>query len=800
NGAATMFEPQVSGIDKKTSSTIDSSPELRPAVKAPEKKLTLFALRVAVLEKAATRIGTLGFIWATVVLLGGFAITLERTDFWFVTVILVIEGARIFGRSHELEWQHQATWSIADVGISSFRAVKLSSRFLIKKVKSFFRRRRSTGRKISETAAGEGTGNGKREEKRIRRNRTWRSSEIPMFPLLKWIFLSRNISRFLYWLQLASAVTCVGLSMLKLIHRNYGATNAGDPNGKNRNAALIIFYSLALADAVLFLTEKAYWEWMVSVERLVEKVNGECELGDSGLVSTRRFFYDSYSKCINGSIFDGLKMDMVSFSMELLDSNSSDEQLIGARILRKFAGNPKFSDDTLQKIGTNLQVIGRLLEMLNWKEADEEEIRYSAAETLANLAGKVQNSLRIAEITGAMESISSLLHGATDRISEKRIIIDDGNYSPWSFNQLGLQILKKLARDRAICGKIGNTRGLLPKIIDFMHTEEKLLWQPTAAPSQIVTVKRSLQLLKLLTSTSGEAGKFLRRAISEIVFTVSYIRDILKNGDDRPDLQFLGIEILTNLAIDDEATEMIGRTGGVLKVLFIIFFNDSIPENRNKVRTAAGEALSMLSLHSNTICNLILNLKQNDKLIGALKNPLLNVNAARIIRHLCSYAGNDDSIPRLHSLTAAAPTILEAIMKEESKLQEVMIGAASSLFKFMDHHQATDSFRRASVGKRGLIRRLVGVLQKYRLPSTAVPGIRRYAIELSIWMMRNDETSIRYFEGFGMTVEMLESVLETTSELEGFNIFSGPVGVYRHRIEMHSLVEAAVGLLQPEEK
>lgn len=78
---------------------------------APEKRLTLFALRLAVLEKAASGLGTLGFVWATVVLLGGFAIKLDKVDFWLVTVILLIEGARIFSRSHELEWQHHSTWN-----------------------------------------------------------------------------------------------------------------------------------------------------------------------------------------------------------------------------------------------------------------------------------------------------------------------------------------------------------------------------------------------------------------------------------------------------------------------------------------------------------------------------------------------------------------------------------------------------------------------------------------------------------------------------------------------------------------
>lgn len=76
----------------------------------PEKELTLCALQLAVLEKAASGLGTLGFVWATVVLLGGFAITLQWKDFGFVTVTLLIEGTRIFGRSHELELRRQATW------------------------------------------------------------------------------------------------------------------------------------------------------------------------------------------------------------------------------------------------------------------------------------------------------------------------------------------------------------------------------------------------------------------------------------------------------------------------------------------------------------------------------------------------------------------------------------------------------------------------------------------------------------------------------------------------------------------
>ncbi|KAJ9154390.1 hypothetical protein P3X46_027732 [Hevea brasiliensis] len=660
----TIFEPR-SSIEKRDSAANSASTTPTTPVRAPEKKLTLFALRLAVFEKAATGLGTLGFIWATVVLLGGFAITLDTTDFWFVTIILLIEGTRIFSRSHELEWQHQATWSIAGAGITSFRALRSSSHFIIEAVKSIFRRitqvRKQSQHKRNVTQSSDTT-NSTNWDCQRKTTRTWRSSDVPILPYAQWFFLTRNISKILYWLQLASATACVALSLMKLIKHNYGEIAKGDTDKRNRQAALTIFYALALAEALLFLMEKAYWEWKVIYCKLLEEVNKECELGPSGMISIKRFFYDAYSRCVNGSIFDGLKMDLVAFAMDLLASNSPDEQLIGVQILCQFAMSERFSDDTLQKIGTNISVIERLVEMLNWKDPQEEVIRRSAAEILSELAGKKQNSLRVAGIPGSMESISSLLQtnrsssAAADEIGEKTIITDHVHYGFWTFNHLGLLILKKLAHDHDNCGKIGNTRGLLPKIIDLTHAGERILKDENVAHSQILTVKRSLQVVKMLASTTGTTGSHLRREISEIVFTISNIREILRHGEKRPVLQKLSIEILTNLALEVDATERIGGTGGVLRELFNIFFRHGAPESPNHVRIAAGEALAMLALESRSNCHRILKLMVLERLVEALEDPLLRVNAARILRNLCAYSGAD-CFSRLKGVTASAPTV-----------------------------------------------------------------------------------------------------------------------------------------------
>ncbi|TKY72095.1 hypothetical protein E2542_SST00833 [Spatholobus suberectus] len=645
--SSTMFEPRgLSSIEKRDSGA-DNSSFSSTTVRAPEKKLTLFALRLAVLEKAATSLGTLGFIWATVVLLGGFAITLDKTDFWFITIILLIEGTRIFSRSHELEWQHQATWSITDAGINSFRMLRSTPNLLLQSIKSLFRPIVVVKKHRRDILEANVTPRS-RDTLSIRTpTRTWISSDVPLLPYARWFFLSRHISKLLYWLQLFSATACVVLSSMKLIKHNYGEVAKGDTDRRNRESALNIFYALALAEALLFLIEKAYWEWKISYCKLLDEVNKDCELGPSGMVSIRRFFYDAYSRCVNGSIFDGLKMDMVCFAMDLLASHSPDEQLIGGRILRQFAVSERFSDDTLQKLGISISVVERLVEMLNWTDHKEEEIRLSAAEILSALAGKKQNSIRIAGIPGAMESVSSLLQTnrncipAADEIGEKKLIFDHPDYGYWTFNHLGLLILKKLARDHDNCGKIGNTRGLLPKIIDFTHAEERLLKNENVTPSQILTVKRSLQLVKMLASTTGTNGKHLRREISEIVFTISNIRDILRHGEKHPLLQKLSIEILTSLALEEEASERIGGTGGVLKELCNIFFKDCMAESQKDVTTVAGEALAMLALESKSNCHRILKLKVLERLIEALKVPLLRVNAARILRNLCTYSGSE---------------------------------------------------------------------------------------------------------------------------------------------------------------
>jgi hypothetical protein len=47
-------------------------------------------------------------------------------------------------------------------------------------------------------------------------------------------------------------------------------------------------------------------QWTVGHHRLLERVASDCHLATAcGAVAVRRFFNDSYSRCLNGNIFDG---------------------------------------------------------------------------------------------------------------------------------------------------------------------------------------------------------------------------------------------------------------------------------------------------------------------------------------------------------------------------------------------------------------------------------------------------------------------------------------------------------------
>lgn len=123
--------------------------------------------------------------------------------------------------------------------------------------------------------------------------------------------------------------------------------------------------------------------------------------------------------------------------------------------------------------------------------------------------------------------------------------MDAYNYTV--FSMVGLWTLKILSIEHENCSKIGSNRGLHPKIIGLTELNTNVF------ESQINTTELALELMRMLARSTCSTRKALGRGISEIVFSISNLRDVLhyrevtKNG-----LQILAIDTLMSLALEEE--------------------------------------------------------------------------------------------------------------------------------------------------------------------------------------------------------------------------------------------------------
>ena len=164
--------------------------------------------------------------------------------------------------------------------------------------------------------------------------------------------------------------------------------------------------------------------------------------------------------------------------------------------------------------------------------------------------------------------------------------------------------------------------------------------------------------MKRLASATGHTGKVLRQEISEIVFTVSNMREILQHAENHMMLQKLGIEVLTSLAMDEEAREKIGATGGMITELLRLFFREGCATQQEmELRVEAGEALAMLALENERNCDRILKREQVvERLVASLTDPVVRISSFRILKNLCAFNGTG-CVSRLRGVTAAIPTV-----------------------------------------------------------------------------------------------------------------------------------------------
>jgi hypothetical protein len=145
----------------------------------------------------------------------------------------------------------------------------------------------------------------------------------------------------------------------------------------------------------------------------------------------------------------------------------------------------------------------------------------------------------------------------------------------------GLKILKCLAMDHSLCYKIGETQGLLTILVDLIEVRYRTQIPNGPKSPYRKTIKKSLQLLQLLSGATGRSGKLLRPLITNVVSTIPHVRDILAHREKFGELQRFAVDILTNLALDETSRGTIGSTGGVLKNLMALLVQQGMPSHSN---------------------------------------------------------------------------------------------------------------------------------------------------------------------------------------------------------------------------
>ncbi|KAL3680215.1 hypothetical protein R1sor_023171 [Riccia sorocarpa] len=839
--------------------------------KAPEQHITIFALRLALIEKGASGLGALSFLWATVVILGGFATSVNETDFWVVTLIILAESSRIFSRSHELEWQRLSVRSHEGIAHRFLTSVTLA-RDLTTRIKSFLHfQTEITDGGTSPTGAGGAqlsppgsvsspslqNPKGTRPPAPVRRmnivdsktkdqTRTWNAPSLQIVPFTHHLATTKLVSRLLYAVQLLSAMMSIALAIWRLQQQDFFYNpNGNQQKPPNITVSMNVFYILSVVEAGMFLAEKSYWEYKIRVKELLQSVNKEAELGPENLVTVKQFFYDVYSQCLRGSVFDGLEMDLVSFSTSWLQAEDFKQQLGGARLLNRIVSGPDgkprkdhFAADCLRRMGTSPGIIERLVEMLSWSSKHEQPLLSEVSTVICRLVVYNRNCSRIVAIPGSIEGITNLLlpHKWPTSKASEQFLEQTKTYLELSLN--GLRILKYLCKDHKNCLRIGEAKGLLSILIFFIEVRNEKAFEHSTSSGKdpehgrdilyyyLKRYKKSLQVIGLLAANTNTSGGTLRSRIAAVVSGLKNLRDMIHYGRSQPELQRLSVEILFHLAIDLDVRKTIGATGGIIRSLYDLFAsydeaasgktscNPSTTseksnftkerQERRLVSQTAGKTLSRIVLQNEKNCLKLVYVNSKNG------EPFLKCMTEFLSKPLKKAAGTANE-----EIASCSTQILKEAADDAN---EEIASCTAQILRSVIHHVDDKLKRQVAEGSAHIVLQLIQQrLQKKRsllyesylgLASKIVEHLNLETYSLLIHkVIKQDELAVLILKNlrhtpstnrfpnirrFGSLVQVLHDTLDSISEVENFCLFSGLVGYVKHLEEMETLVNRAI--------
>ncbi|TVU50537.1 hypothetical protein EJB05_01912, partial [Eragrostis curvula] len=391
-------------------------------------------------------------------------------------------------------------------------------------------------------------------------------------------------------LQFPAAVLRVELSLLRLIFHNYygdgvhpGNKTLGDET--NLTPSLIIFYGTVLGQGILYIVACILQIFSFIPRRSLVHLGGF--RGQLGVESVDLYYEYAFSKFMAGDVLAPKKINLITFAVDFLNSDSSKNQLYGIRIMHSLLQKEQTKTRLLSKLSRSTKTMTRLIKMLDWTNPSDAKIRLLAAKVTVEVA----KNYRVVMIPGTVQVVSGLLdygppkklqnplldtdveqeeiHGlvssadsnevethdvvhdlldtqtrTTEQVGTAKenswtVIIRERILAYWSAPKeeplmdhdilpaLGMSIIHNLAgSSEDNCQEIIKQKGLIPKIIGFSRSDTT-----NTDTKRNVLVKSSLKALHKLTNIEGVIGIELRHSISIHPFLLGNLAGIL--GDSR---------------------------------------------------------------------------------------------------------------------------------------------------------------------------------------------------------------------------------------------------------------------------
>ncbi|KAG2570574.1 hypothetical protein PVAP13_7KG053118 [Panicum virgatum] len=445
-----------------------------------------------------------------------------------------------------------------------------------------------------------------------------------------------------------------GVSLWRIIERDYVDASDKDDPTKNLRPALNVLYSLALLQGGLFCYRAVF-----STKRnaLINYVVGWYKLDNEGRGLVMSYFHATRIGCAKDPAFArGRKL--LTYAVDLMDSSRSPESyLSAARFLYALLHGGALTHSLKeQKNWSNspekMQLFRMLLRMLESANPHGEEAREFTARIVYDLAHEFQLKL----FPTWWPSIKSLLE---DEEAHHSLAL-------W-----GVRILTKLASGHIYQHDnrraMSDTTDLLSKVMATPNPA----WHHSSSDHDAWSnvAEKSLSLLRHLMESPGEAGAKLRRQGNEaICANAGAIESILICDMCHIVAQKKAMEILQDPPGDE------ARRSSVAAMITIF----SSAKN-DFVRRWGRKELEKLISTSESNASLILQAKYDafatltDVLVDARNNACqLRIPAASILERLCYHSYSPDDEECLKKLKKdvvdAVPKVLGEILRLQAKL------------------------------------------------------------------------------------------------------------------------------------